>query len=31
MVEKLKQNYLYIIYAIAMIALVIGVTIANNG
>jgi hypothetical protein len=30
MVEKLKQNYLYIIYAIAMVALVIGVMITNR-
>lgn len=30
MVEKLKQNYLYVIYAVAMIALVIGVLLTSR-
>jgi hypothetical protein len=30
MVEKIKQNYLYVIYALAMAALAIIAVIANN-
>ncbi len=30
MVEKLKQNYLYVIYALAMAALAIVAIIANS-
>jgi hypothetical protein len=30
MVEKLKQNYLYVIYALAMAAIAVLAIIANN-
>ncbi len=30
MVEKIKQNYLYVIYALAMAAIAIAAVYANN-
>ena len=29
MVEKLKQNYLYVIYAVVMAALIVGIYLAQ--